>query len=419
MDRLDTILLEAWNRVGARVRRKRISALKRSRRRFKGVLRRPMREWCLVIRASDTRIARLADWVEERQEEVATEGCTSRCTGETPVPPTPVPPTCGDPIRRGRAHLVTLSGRAIRELCKPIWIDWPGVTLHEAAKMCGREYKTIKNWARQGVFKVDYYREFKFPGDMKERRKPIDEGVSARQRLSMERGRPRVWTPSPMDPNNFTGRAPHAVWGTMWQHLWERLPEDYELVVERVANWRVRKGKQVFRGWEFVCPGRLDESGEYKGCGRRCRYLYGPQTVWTLARAMQSEMDGGEGFDMPPPPEAAPEGPRLVGQWFPGLDDPTHNAGPRSFACKQCWHVRNTCMANYNGWNEFVAQISGGLLYGRDVERPEEICPLKRKRREYKRKPQRREIDRERALKGQRERVAVGEVSAISQFSPR
>ncbi len=77
MDRLDTILLEAWNRVGARVRRKRISALKRSRRRFKGVLRRPMREWCLVIRASDTRIARLADWVEERQEEVATEGCTS------------------------------------------------------------------------------------------------------------------------------------------------------------------------------------------------------------------------------------------------------------------------------------------------------------------------------------------------------
>lgn len=207
MDRLDTILLEAWNRVGARVRRKRISALKRSRRRFKGVLRRPMREWCLVIRASDTRIARLADWVEERQEEVATEGCTSRCTGETPVPPTPVPPTCGDPIRRGRAHLVTLSGRAIRELCKPIWIDWPGVTLHEAAKMCGREYKTIKNWARQGVFKVDYYREFKFPGDMKERRKPIDEGVSARQRLSMERGRPRVWTPSPMDPNNFTGAS--------------------------------------------------------------------------------------------------------------------------------------------------------------------------------------------------------------------
>src|SRR5688572_21845916 len=73
MDELDTMLLEAWNRVGARVRRKRISALKRSRRRFKGVLRRPMREWCLVIRASDTRIARLADWVEGTQSDEATE----------------------------------------------------------------------------------------------------------------------------------------------------------------------------------------------------------------------------------------------------------------------------------------------------------------------------------------------------------
>lgn len=56
MDALDTILFDAWNRISKRVRENRVSALKRSRRRFKGVLTRPMREWCLVIRASDTRI---------------------------------------------------------------------------------------------------------------------------------------------------------------------------------------------------------------------------------------------------------------------------------------------------------------------------------------------------------------------------
>src|SRR5688572_5702416 len=85
------------------------------------------------------------------------------------------------------------------------------------------------------------------------------------------------------------------------------------------------------------------------------------------------------------PSDAAPAGGlRLSGQWHPGLGDPIQPAGPRSFACKTCWGVRSACMANRNGWNEFIAQVSGGLLYGRDVPRPDEICPVKRKKREYR-----------------------------------
>ena len=66
VDRLDSILLEAWNRIGEAVRQDRIKAFKRSQRRFRSVFTRPMREWCLVIRASDTRINEHTAIIEPR-----------------------------------------------------------------------------------------------------------------------------------------------------------------------------------------------------------------------------------------------------------------------------------------------------------------------------------------------------------------
>ena len=96
MDELDTILIDAWNRVSQRVRQKRVMALRRSRRRFRGVLTRPMREWCLVIRASDTRIN------------------DSRAI---------IDPTHA--VERQEPHTVTLDGTLIRELTRTV-SAWPG-----------------------------------------------------------------------------------------------------------------------------------------------------------------------------------------------------------------------------------------------------------------------------------------------------
>lgn len=361
MDPLDSILLEAWSRVSARIQRERIEALKRSQRRFKGVLTRPMREWCLVIRASDTRII--------------TNNNDSNSINSIIDPP--------GAIERVQEHTLALSGRLLRDLTKPVVIPWPGVTYEQAARICGREYKTMKGWvqraAGKGHFKIDHYREFKFPEFTK------------RSKAKGSGGRPYVWTPSPIDPNNFEGRPPHPVWGTLWQWQWDKLPREHVLVVQRAPVLRPYRGALRFRGWHFICPGRVDDRGE--GCGRRCTYLYAPQTVWTLAKAIG---DGsGIGFDMP-------EDSGLAGQWFPGMADPilaaAANSGSGSsiagsFACKTCWGVRSACMANRNGWNEFIAQISGGLLYGRDVPRPPDICPVQRKKRPYKWKRSRREID--------------------------
>lgn len=362
VDKLDSILLEAWNRMGWKLKKRRISALKRSRRRFKGVLTRPMREWCLVIRASDTRISS-----DDARIEVD-------------------PP---DAIEHQEEHELLLTGGMIRDLTKPVFIPWPGVTLEEAAKLCGRRYSFMKSWAhqaaRKGNMEIRRRHEFRFPPPRLRKGSGLTwDGKPEKPNPRKPRGgRPYVWTACAIDPNNFEGRRPHPVWGTLWQTLWKRLPVDYVLRVKRVPVFRNqgRGNEPIFRGWSFICPGRLDENREYKGCGRTCRYLYGPQTVWTLCKSIP----GGTqvGFDMP-------EGSGLAGQWIPGLSDLIQSTGPRSFACKTCWNVRSACMANHNGWNEFIAQISGGLLYGRDVPRLPEICPVVRKKPQYTWKKRRR-----------------------------
>jgi hypothetical protein len=346
MDSLDLILLEAWNRISKEVRAERIEALRRSQRRFTGILTRPVREWCLVIRASDTRINR---WFGATFDEVA--------------------------VAHREPHEVTIPGEVIRRLTKPINIDWPGVTYDVAARICGREYNTVRGWVRKGMFQIDRYRGFGFPE--LPHREPIDPATGKQRRG--RGGRPYVWTPSPVDPNNFTGRPPHPAWGTLWQHLWENIPDDYEIVAQRVPVFKCGRGRKkyepFFHGWDFLCPGKMNIDGSYQGCGRRAKYLYGPQTVWTLAKAIEG--DSFEGFAMP-------EGSGLAGEWFPGMSDTVAAPGTRSFACKKCWHVRTCSWANETGWNEFISVISGGLLYGHEVPRPLELCPIQRKSRPYK-----------------------------------
>ena len=380
MDKLDQLLTEAWYRIGAKVRADRVQALKRSRRRFKGVLRRPMREWCLVIRASDTRINPGTCAIELPDEDQGGIGHGFNSTDQA--------------FAAGHPHIVTLDGELIRRLTQPVTIPFPGVTYEEAARLLGREYKTMKTWARRGMFRIDYYREKGFK-EYTTRSRPIDLlGETSRG------GRPYVWTPSPIDPNAATGRTPHAIFGTLWQWLWQNLPEDYTLTVRREPRRHICRRRKVFRGWEFICPGRLDargqNSGQHSGCGRRCTHLFAPQTVWTLARAMD---DGqGEGFDMP---EEGEDLPRLSGQWFPGLGDTVAQPGMRSFACRRCWRVRNTCFADGSGWNEFIAHISGGLLYASEVPRPLDVCPMVRKMPAYVRKRRRLQAKADGALRSE------------------
>lgn len=336
MDELDTLLLHAWNRVSKQVRRDPMLALKRAQRRFCTSLWTPLRECCVVLRGSDTRINERSAWVEPHGA-----------------------------IDKHEPHTVTLDGTLIRELTKPVMIDWPGVTLAEAAAMLGQTYCSLMNWKRKGVFEINTYPEFRFPD---------------------HRRRQYLWTPSPIDPNNFQGRVPHSIWGTLWQWKWENVPKEYQLTVQRVPTTRRVRGRDQFRGWLFICPGRMNREGEHVECGRAVRYLYLPHTMWSLAKAIGDD----SGIEMP-----GESG--LVGKWYPGWSDPVAEPGTRSFACKQCWGVQHALLSNEQGWNLFVTQISGGLLSGRDVPRPDEICPIVRRRRPNKQRKRKGAADASRA----------------------
>jgi hypothetical protein len=145
---------------------------------------------------------------------------------------------------------------------------------------------------------------------------------------------------------------------------------------------RLRDHERLQRFLAMTAPPRARMAGEsadveyvHVPCGRRCHYLYGPMPVWTLASAM--------GFDEGLP---LPMGCGLGASWRPGAEARQAGDGWRTFACKQCWQVRTLCHTTFRGWNDFVTLISGGLLCGRDVIRPEDEAPLEYQREGWERK---------------------------------
>jgi hypothetical protein len=298
-------------------------------------------------------------------------------------------------------------------------IPWPGVPTWEAAERLGVSHHFAWLLARDGHLATWGYDYCKMHGRAC---KPI----------------PIVYTPSDVDPNQFKLRSPDAMWGELWKWKHEKIPADYHQWARRMPRLLMRKGQVVFRGWDWLCPGRLTQVGptadrpcepiedsaerdrtfgvslidagmerEYsetycmrkaegprtkmclparevaidgvrylhQPCGRRCKYLYGPLPIWTLAKATGTDW----ALDMP-------EDSGLSGTWSPGLQDADPGQGQRTFACKECWDVWNSTLSNHTGWNDFVSYVSGGLLYGHEVARPLKEVPIIRKRRPWKRR---------------------------------
>jgi len=186
--------------------------------------------------------------------------------------------------------------------------------------------------------------------------------------------------------------------------LAEKIPAGFEQVLERVPRLLPCQGEMRFRGWWWVCPGLLsvnagsapspsqgegwDEGGandtprlqtsvhsqdhtppsprpspwegegaRHAGCGRLVRTLYAPLPVRTVGRYYEIQ----DGLKV--------EG--LSGAWLPGVMD--RWAGRRRLACEHCWKLRRVRFTDHRGWNELVSYLSGGLLYGREVEKPSDF----------------------------------------------
>ncbi|MEM1109075.1 MAG: hypothetical protein AAGH99_10355 [Planctomycetota bacterium] len=305
MDELDTNLLLAWEEVRAKLAADPAARARRYERGLRSALRRPVRAWCVSVKASDTRIEHGA-----MEDGEAAEACRER-----------------------ERHRVVLFGELVRHLVRPVEIDLPGLRYDVAAGRLGIDLRTIVDWMDKGW--VESRRE-KVPG----RR-----GLPTRF-VFTRRGGIDVCFPQGRD----------ARWGTLWRGLWDRVPTGFEQTVERVPRLRPgacggvdsgEEGWRDFYGWDWVCPGRVLADGTEAGCGRVCKKLVAPLPVWTIGRAISS--------DLPEVPIADYEPERV------------------RFACARCWNVQHMPSDLNTAWNQLVTAISGGLLYGREVERPRGI----------------------------------------------
>lgn len=333
-DRLDALLVEAWEKMSARLRRDRAEAWRRFQRSRSGAMARPVREFCVTLRANDTR---MDDWWGFGMPKGA--------------------------IEARAAHTLWLNGDSVRDLTAPVRIMHPGLRARDAAAALGMTRMAFDYWLKHAKgLRVDYTN----PHHFNHNGKPV----------------PVVWTPSPIDPCRPVGQVPHPMWGHLWQFLGTRVPAEMELFLKREPRWRRRGVERVFCGWDFICPGRRNEKKRHIRCGRRCRRLFLPVPVMTIG-AFLGDVEGFE-VEARCAEERAGHGGaarearemKLAGRWHPETDAVgaaavAAGAGGMGFACDVCWRPQYLRLSvPSKAWHVFVRTMSGGLLHGRDVPMP-------------------------------------------------
>ncbi len=289
MDDIDRALEDAWHRASIGDD----EAQRRLQRYLGPTYQRPLRSWSLVLRAHDQRlpIGKVLDY-----EQFDDEG-----------------PDCA-------VSRITLTGELIHSLCVPITIPWPGVTINAAALRFGVNRSSIHNWAKKGRIVMDVY--------------PKRGGKV--NRCSVK----RVWTRSPIDP---TGDIYAGPWGTIRQHIAQRIPQDFQQSLLRTHRY-LRTTVMAF----MRCP----------KCAKWMKNLYWPQPIWTLKMA-----SGLASADLRHPGTEGST--NELYRWFTD-----------GFVCRECAGFiyesvehRSRPAPGYrvDSWDRFVKRISAGLLHGCEV----------------------------------------------------
>jgi DNA-binding CsgD family transcriptional regulator len=287
-----------------------------------------MREWSIACRANDLRITPM----------------------HVPIVPEKAP-------RHLEPHDVHLTRSVLLQLCGPVGTDRPHTQLPKMAKRMGVQPDIIRKQIRLGHFRLERYKYFQA--------KPDRWG-----------GIPFVYADKDFDPNYLNRhQGPDPVWGTWWQSLPLTLPEDFEQIIRRVPQWHADPTAShmdhVFRkkdahatrriglhdeesyhhrfwGWRWLCP----------ACQSTCRLIFCPTAV-PLPHFIEDYLE-----------KHCPHEPKET-TW--------------SFACAKCHKLRGgLSWANKDAWNHVITQLSGGLLYGHEVEIPKWLkrqikFPAKRK----------------------------------------
>src|SRR5712671_1685767 len=134
MNDVARLVLEAWEKLGPGIMGDSDELAKRLARRRLKILTRPVRAWCLAIRASDRRITP-AHWV------ISPEHALDLDHPEHPY----------EPIE----HEVTIRPHALRKFCRPVRTSWAD-QVDDVCKALGVSSETLRNARLAGVFSVKY-----------------------------------------------------------------------------------------------------------------------------------------------------------------------------------------------------------------------------------------------------------------------
>jgi DNA-binding NarL/FixJ family response regulator len=353
---LDLAILAAWHNLAPAIRADRLEAAHRAARLHSKTLSRPIRPWCVAIRASDTRLAAHA---------------------------IPIPRHAPDDAS---PHTLLLNTEAIRTLVAPISIPWPGIQhTHAAARLGVTPSQLALHLKSDNIFHVKRLA----PSIFSKRGKPV----------------PRIYADHTLDPNATCFRPPDPLWGSAWQHHHQRIPPGFTAILKRIPVFRPDpRGHRThcegrLRGWRFICPGPrplhilpdhltedithlanppvLTIKGAPTHCGRAVAKLYMPLPVWTIPDALGDPAPGSPS-GISNPKSAIPPSPSTSAIPHPLSDIPR-------LACHHCLRIRFFSNLDPSDWNIFIAHITRGLLYGCEVPRPSveeapEIQPGRRRR---------------------------------------
>jgi hypothetical protein len=220
---LEKLLREAWARVGPGVMGDARELARRLARGESRWHRRPLREWCLAVRASDGRI--------------------------DPSSAIMVPDDAAYPGRPDlyRRHELTLDALLLGKLCRLALPE--GHSIDETAKMLGTSRMALKFARLNGVLRTRH-----IPG----RRGPW----------------PILYADRALDPNRPGLFAPDAIFSCLRHRLIEQIPADLEQIVVRVPLFRA-----MTAGHRYAEHRHPELDGSRRNASRRLPPPP-PDTVW-------------------------------------------------------------------------------------------------------------------------------------------
>jgi DNA-binding NarL/FixJ family response regulator len=363
MNDVDRLILEAWEKLGPKIMADPDELARRLARRRRPIMTRPVRAWCLALRASDRRITPY-DWIITPEHAMDLDH----------------PEHAYEPIE----HTVTIQPHGLRKFCRPVRTDSWGELVQDVARQLGCSNSTILRARWAGLFTERFVK-----------------GLGGKHGPSI----PLIHSWKTLDPSG--GRffeRPEQLWGSMWEWLPDMLPDDFEQTVVRTplfrrhpAGMRAAGADRLVRdpsnqytddyrlfGWLWLCP----------ACKKTCRTIYCPLPPRTLFDYLGCDPAVNRGRVGRAPTK------------FLRHDAEAVIPPPPAFACGECHKVQGTTRTSSQCWNLVVTTLTRGLLYGHEVPKPQWYEPRRKnaRHRQLHRPAPRRQAVLRRLLNGWTER---------------